>query len=61
MKIIEVVEKNCLDRDDESEAFFYKMIGDYYRYVAESAGNDDIFEKVKNGAQKGYEKAYSFS
>ena len=38
---------------DDSRAFFYKMIGDYYRYVAESAGPDKI-EEVKNGALEGY-------
>ena len=39
--------------DDESKAFFYKMIGDYYRYVAESA-HESKLEEVKNGALKGY-------
>lgn len=32
--------------ENESKAFFYKMIGDYYRYVAESASADNL-EKVK--------------
>ena len=42
MKIVNVVKDDCLKlaADDESKAFFYKMIGDYYRYVAESAGPD---------------------
>ena len=31
--------------DDESKAFFYKMAGDYYRYVAEST-HGQIFEEV---------------
>ena len=44
--------------EDESKAFFQKMIGDYYRYVAESAGEDKI-EQVKSGALKGYEEADS--
>ena len=43
-----------LAADDESKAFFYKMIGDYYRYVAESA-HDATLEEVKNGALDGYD------
>jgi len=55
MKIVNTVKNNCLPlaQDDESKAFFYKMIGDYYRYVAESA-NASILEEVKNGALEGY-------
>jgi len=55
MKIVKVVKENCLGlaADDESKAFFYKMIGDYYRYVAESA-NENILVEVKNGALDGY-------
>ena len=36
------------------------MIGDYYRYVAESAAEDKL-EEVKNGALAGYEAADSCS
>ena len=36
------------------------MIGDYYRYVAESASADKI-EKVKKGALGGYEEADALS
>merc|ERR1711881_472859 len=34
--IVNAVQNKCLQlaADDESKAFFYKMIGDYYRYVA---------------------------
>jgi len=39
---------------DETKAFFYKMIGDYYRYVAECATEDKIGE-VKNGALENYQ------
>lgn len=62
MKIVRVVKDNCLNlaAEDESKAFFYKMIGDYYRYVAESA-HDSILEEVKNGALEGYTKADNLS
>ena len=48
IKIVNVVKDNCLNlaTEDESKAFFYKMIGDYYRYVAESA-HDATLEEVK--------------
>ena len=36
------------------------MIGDYYRYVAESA-HDTKLEEVKNGALQGYEQADKLS
>ena len=36
------------------------MIGDYYRYVAESA-HESILEEVKNGALEGYQKADNLS
>ena len=39
MLIVDTVKGKCigLAAEDESKAFFQKMIGDYYRYVAESA------------------------
>lgn len=48
MKIVNIVNNHCLKlaAEDESKAFFYKMIGDYYRYVAESA-KADALEEVK--------------
>ena len=62
IEIVKVVQDNCLKlaKDDESKAFFQKMIGDYYRYVAESA-KDSKLEEVKNGALKGYEQAKNLS
>ena len=55
MSIVGVVKDSCLKlaADDESKAFFYKMIGDYYRYVAESAAENKL-EDVKKGALEGY-------
>jgi hypothetical protein len=41
---------------DESKAFFQKMMGDYYRYVAENASGDQL-ETVKNGALENYDSA----
>jgi len=62
MQIVECVEGKCLKlaAEDESKAFFQKMIGDYYRYVAESA-TEAILDKVKQGALKGYEESDKFS
>jgi 14-3-3 protein epsilon len=60
--IVKICKDQCLPlaSDDESKAFFYKMIGDYYRYVAESA-NDARLEEVKNGALEGYKKSNELS
>ena len=53
--IVNLANKSCLPlaADDESKAFFYKMIGDYYRYTAEAA-HDATLQTVKDGALKGY-------
>ena len=55
MGIVKMVEGQCLAlaQDNESKAFFHKMVGDYYRYVAESATEDKI-QAVRDGALKGY-------
>lgn len=45
--------KSC---EGESRAFFVKMIGDYYRYIAETA-KDAKLEEVKNAALRAYEEA----
>ncbi len=56
MMIVNIVKDKCLTlaSDDESLAFFQKMIGDYYRYIAESAPEDKL-DEVKQGALRGYE------
>ncbi len=55
MSIVENVKDKCMKvaTTDETKAFFYKMIGDYYRYVAECADADKL-EQVKNGALENY-------
>jgi len=56
MQIVNTVQEKCvkLAAEDESKAFFQKMIGDYYRYVAESATAATL-DEVKNGALSGYD------
>jgi 14-3-3 protein beta/theta/zeta len=58
MQIVRIVKKKCLGlaKDDEDKAFFQKMIGDYYRYVAESAKGSTL-EEVKYGVLEGYRQA----
>ena len=41
---------------DEPRAFFVKLVGDYYRYIAEAA-TGDRFETVKQEALKAYTEA----
>ena len=48
-----VLNKNCTD---EAKAFFVKMVGDYYRYIAENA-KDAMLEEVKANAKEAYEQA----
>ena len=44
-----MVENKCMQKaaTDESKAFFFKMIGDYYRYVSECATSDNL-DNVKS-------------
>lgn len=60
--IVNVVKDKCMKvaSNNESKAFFLKMVGDYYRYVAESATADKLSE-VKNGALEYYNKATEIS
>jgi len=60
IKIVDNVKASCMKvaSTDESKAFFQKMMGDYYRYVAENATGDQL-EQVKSGALENYEAAQS--
>ena len=62
MSIVENVKDKCMKvaSTDETKAFFYKMIGDYYRYVAECANGDQL-DTVKNGALENYQHAQATS
>ena len=58
-KIIEIVRTKVLSKSSEEEqpkAFFVKMVGDYYRYIAETAQGEKL-EQVKNEALKAYNEA----
>jgi len=44
--------KNVKGHNDETEVFYYKMAGDYYRYLAEFRDND-----AKKNAKEFYSKA----
>jgi 14-3-3 protein epsilon len=58
-KIIDMITSRVLQTDgcsDEAKAFFVKMVGDYYRYIAENAKGDTL-EDVKTKAKAAYEEA----
>jgi hypothetical protein len=57
-KIIKIVEDHCLPKagDDEAKVFYLKMIGDYFRYTAETAAGDKLSEVTEN-ASKYYQQA----
>ena len=48
-----VLAKDC---DGEAKAFFIKMVGDYYRYIAENA-KDSKLDEVRQKALKAYGEA----
>jgi len=54
-KIISIINTKVLSHDceDEAKAFFVKMVGDYYRYIAENA-KDAKLEEVKHKALEAY-------
>ena len=57
-KIIDMINSRVLGGScsDEAKAFFVKMVGDYYRYIAENA-KDALLEDVKTKAKAAYEQA----
>ena len=48
-----VLSTNCTD---EARAFFVKLVGDYYRLIAENA-KDALLEEAKMKAKQAYEEA----
>ena len=56
--IIDLIKKESLNKaeKDEAKAFYLKMIGDYYRYVAEAVQGDKLNE-VTEEAEKYYQQA----
>ena len=56
--IIQIIQSKVLTKSAEAEAkaFFVKMVGDYYRYIAETAQGDKL-EQVKREALKAYQEA----
>lgn len=56
--VIEIVQNHSLKKaaDDEAKTFYLKMIGDYYRYIAENA-QGDLLEEATKGALDFYEQA----
>ena len=57
-KVVDMINKKVLAKscDGEPKAFFVKMVGDYYRYIAENA-KDAKLEEVKQAALKAYDEA----
>ena len=57
-RIIDMIKNKVLDKAcaEEAQAFFVKMVGDYYRYIAENAKGDQL-EAVKQNALQNYEQA----
>ena len=57
-RIVDMINKEVLKKacDGEAKAFFVKMVGDYYRYIAENAKENQL-EAVKQKALKAYNEA----
>lgn len=56
--VIDLIKSKVLSKGsgDEARAFFVKMVGDYYRYIAETAQGAKL-EQVKTEALKAYSEA----
>ena len=56
--VIDLIKQKVLTKSsaDEARAFFVKMVGDYYRYIAETAQGAKL-EQVKTEALKAYSEA----
>ena len=57
--VIQLIKTKVLSKqtgNEEARSFFVKMVGDYYRYIAEAASGDR-FEAVKQEALKAYTEA----
>ena len=54
-KVIKIINDKVLAKacEDEAKAFFVKMVGDYYRYMAENA-KDAKLEDTKQKALEAY-------
>merc|ERR1712110_1283740 len=57
-KVVTMIQEKVLakDCDGEAKAFFVKMVGDYYRYIAENA-KDSKLDEVRQQALKSYDEA----
>merc|ERR1712151_1271021 len=57
-RIVDMINKHVLGKpcDGEPKAFFVKMVGDYYRYIAENAKGANL-EQVKQNALAAYNQA----
>jgi len=58
-KVVDVITKNVLSKtpdNNEAKCFFVKMVGDYYRYMAENAKGSTL-DGVKQNALKSYKEA----
>ena len=57
-RVIDMINNKVLSKEceGESKAYFIKMVGDYYRYIAENA-KGALMESVKQNALKAYTEA----